>query len=156
MSIALQWAEILSNAYSCRVKAAHTGTLVQDRKQCDASQTPAGGTDSTMACTESCRRKGREALRDRSQGSHSKNKSKSTRAKKLQCYTKEKCHAYKHLEADKDTNVYMHWYTHIFFFLTKHFRYMHVAIETWDQVWERRVSVRKRALLEQYCSLHLV
>lgn len=56
-----------------RWKAAHTGALLPDRKRSDASQTPAGGTDSTVACTESCSRKNREALSDRSQHSHSKN-----------------------------------------------------------------------------------
>lgn len=41
------------------MKAAHTSSMVQDRKQCDASQTPAGGTDSTAACRAMQREKER-------------------------------------------------------------------------------------------------
>lgn len=47
------------------MKATHTGSMTQDRKQYDACQTPAGGPDSTAACSEPCSRNHRETLTGR-------------------------------------------------------------------------------------------
>lgn len=62
------------------MKAAHTGSTVQDRKPCDASQTPAGGTDSTAACTEPCSKKNRGADRQKDGFRRIRTRHKNTRA----------------------------------------------------------------------------
>lgn len=63
------------------MRAAHTSSMVQDRKQCDANQTPAGGTDSTAAHSEPCNGKNREAPTDRRTDSQNKNQNTTTTQK---------------------------------------------------------------------------
>ncbi len=90
------------------MKTAHTSSTVQDRKPCDASRTPAGGTDSTAACTEPCSRKNTEALTDRRTSSHNKNnKMQEQNTATLHIRVEVKCHAYKHsgTELQTDTNA---------------------------------------------------
>lgn len=79
--------------------------MLPDRKRSDASQTPAGGTDSTVACTESCSRKNREALSDRSQHSHSKNNNNKKNPAVLH-----KTFTGIELWVGTHTNVDTHWY----------------------------------------------
>ena len=68
-------------------------------KLCDASQTPAGGTDSTAACTEPCSRKYGASPADTRTGSQNKNEMQGHRSRVQQRCTQGagvKCHAYKH------------------------------------------------------------
>lgn len=128
-----------NNAHAWRVEAAHTGNMVQDRKQYDASQTPAGGTDSTAACTEPCSRKNREALIDRRTGLQSKNKKiQGHKSRKQHRYTREVSCIQTHSQAQhyRQTHVhiiYVHAliYTHAHTAPSKqHPRDMHMATKT--------------------------
>lgn len=78
----------------------HAGSMFQDRKQCDASQTPAGGTDSTAACTEPCSRKYRASPADARTGSQKKNNGMQGHRSRVQRHCTQgagvRCHAYKH------------------------------------------------------------
>ena len=129
------------NVYRWYTEAANTGNVVQDRKQFDASRTPAGGTDSVAACTEPCSRRNRKALTDRRSGSQSRN-SPIQAENHIATHDGQEgqCHAYKHALRPRIIHgrgcrhhVYVHWFTHMF--VTKlhskqHSGNVHVETET--------------------------